>query len=94
MARVEFHLPQGTARPVLEKAPPPKVSADAAGAAATFMFDIDDRGVPVNIRAEKGSAEDWARDVTEALSKWRFAPASNNSGPVSVPCTMEFRRGS
>ena len=34
-----------------------------------------------------------ARDVTDALSKWKFTPASQDGQPFSVPSTMDVVRG-
>lgn len=91
--RAEFHLPPGTSRPVIEKTTRPHTADDAPGATATLTFDIDETGAPDNIQIEKGSAEDWAQDVSAALRKWKFTPASKDGAPVSVSCTMDFVRG-
>lgn len=93
LARADFHLPQGVSRPICEKVVPPGVAGDADNASATFAFDIDEKGAPVNLQIEKASNEDWSRDVAAALSKWRFTPASQDGRPVSVSCTMDFVRG-
>jgi TonB family protein len=94
VARVEFHAPAGAVRPVIEKSKAPRVPDAAISATATLTFDIDEKGAPVNLRIEKSSDEGWANEVTDALKKWKFTPASNNGSPVSVPCTMDFVRGS
>jgi TonB family protein len=93
VARAEFHLPPGASRPVIEKAVAPHVADNANGATATLTFDIDGKGEPVNLKVEKASDQDWARDVTDALSKWKFTPASQDGQPFSAPCTMDFVRG-
>ena len=93
LARAEFHLPEGVSRPICEKVVPPGVLGDSDNASATLAFDIDEKGTPVNLRIEKSSDQGWARDVTDALSKWRFAPASQDGRPISVSCTMDFVRG-
>jgi TonB family protein len=93
LGRVVFQLPQGASRPVIEKTSRPHTADGTLGATATLTFDIDESGTPKNIQIEKGSAEDWANDVTAVLRKWRFTPASKDGAPVSVPCTMDFVRG-
>jgi TonB family protein len=93
LARVEFHLPQDASRPVVEKAGAPHAAEDSLGATATVMFDIDEKGVPVNLQIENSSDEAWDRDVTDALNNWRFKPASKDGTAISVSCTMDFVRG-
>jgi TonB family protein len=94
MVRAEFHVPPGASRPVIEKGPTPRVAGDAVSATATLTFDIDEQGRPVNFQIAKASDQGWAGEVTSALRKWRFIPASKDGLPVSVSCTMEFVRGS
>jgi TonB family protein len=91
-ARVAFQLADGTVRPVLEDAVAPLVADGAPGATASVKFDIDAKGDPVNFRIEKASDQGWARDVTAALSKWKFTPGSRNGRSVSLPCTVDFVR--
>jgi TonB family protein len=93
LARVEFHIPLGALRPLVEKAPRPRVADDANNATATVTFEINEEGLPINLQIEKSSEEAWARDVSDALSKWRFTPASKDGNPISVSCTMDFVRG-
>lgn len=93
LARVEFHLPEGTSRPVLETAQGPDSAPYADSATVTMAFDVDEQGVPVNVQVEKASDENWAREVTAALREWKFTPAQKDGVPVSVPCTMDLVRG-
>jgi TonB family protein len=93
LARANFHPPDGTLRPILEKAVAPHLADDPIGAIATLKFDIDEKGAPVNVQIEKSSDDEWSRDVTNALAKWRLTPASKDGAPVTVPCTMDFVRG-
>jgi TonB family protein len=90
LTRAEFRLPEGASRPVLETAQDPGSAADADRATVTMAFDIDEKGVPVDVQVEKASDENWARDVTAALREWKFAPAHKDGVAVSVPCTMDF----
>jgi TonB family protein len=93
LARVEFYSPPGAGRPKVEKAVAPHVSGGSSHATTTVAFDVDEHGVPVNLRVEKTSDDDWARNVSAALSKWKFTPAQKDFAPISIPCTMEFVRG-
>jgi len=91
--RVDLHVPEGAVRPVIDKATGPRIADNAASATATVTFDIDEKGEPANLRIDKSSDDEWARNVTDAVSKWRFTPASKDANPVSVSCTMDFVRG-
>jgi TonB family protein len=93
LAHVEFQLPQGASRPVVDKTGAPQASEDPPGATATVTFDIDEKGVPVNLRIDKTSEDEWGSRVTEALGNWRFTPASKDGTAISVSCTMDFVRG-
>lgn len=93
LARVDFDLPPGASRPMVEKTRHPHASSDAAPATATVAFDVDEKGEPVNLKVEKTSDEGWAREVAAAVREWKFRPAQKDGGPLSVPCRMEFVRG-
>jgi TonB family protein len=93
VARVGFQLPPGVSRPVLEKTTAPHVADSSNAATATVTFDVDEKGVPVNLQIEKASDDTWVHDVMDALAKWRFTPASKEGSPVSVSCSMDFVRG-
>jgi TonB family protein len=93
LARAEFHLPPGASRPVIEKGPAPRVADDAVHANATATFDINEKGEAFDVHIDKASDDEWGRDVTNSLRKWRFVPGSKAGAPVSVSCTMEFVRG-
>jgi TonB family protein len=93
VSRAEFQYHQVALPPVFGEVVPPRVANDADAATATVTFDIDEKGVPVNLKIEKASDDTWARDVTDALGKWRFTLASKDGSPVSVSCTMDFVRG-
>lgn len=93
LSRANFHIPDGASQPVLEKVRPPRVARASDPATATIQFEVNEKGTAVNFKIEKSSDVGWARDVTEALHEWKFTPAQNNAGPLSVPCTMDFVRG-
>jgi TonB family protein len=91
--RLEFHLADGATRPTVKKVVAPRVTDDAVSATATLTFDVNEKGQQVNFQVEKTSDNNWASEVTAALLKWRFIPASKDGVPISVSCTMEFVRG-
>ena len=93
LRRAEFHLPEDASRPIIEKVAAPRVADDAASPNVRLTFDIDEKGVPVNIPIETTSNEGFSREIAAALSKWRFKPASKDGHPISVSCTMDFVRG-
>ncbi|MGB6943640.1 MAG: TonB family protein [Bryobacteraceae bacterium] len=93
LARADFQAPEGAQRPVAEQPVAPPVEDNAPDATATLTFDIDEKGAPANIRVDKASDDEWARNVTAALGEWKFTPASKDGKPVVASCTMEFVRG-
>ncbi len=93
LVRAEFHLPPGATRPVIEKGPAPRIADDAVNANATATFDINENGEAFDVHIDKASDDQWGRDVTNALRKWRFTAAAKDGKPVSASCTMEFVRG-
>lgn len=93
LARAGFKIPLGVSRPVFEKGPFPHVADDAVSANATVTFTINEKGEAADIHVDKASDDEWARDVTGAVRKWRFAPAARDGVPISVSCTMDFIRG-
>ncbi len=93
LARVQFESVPGVTRPVVETAVPPRVSGDMSKGTAIAKFDVDEQGNAVDVRVEQSSDQVWAKDVGNALHKWRFTPALRDGVPVRVSCTMEFERG-
>ncbi len=93
LRRAEFHLPEDASVPIIEKVAAPRIADDAASPNVRLTFDIDEKGVPVNIPIEATSNEGFSREVAAALSNWRFKPASKDGHPISVSCTMDFARG-
>jgi hypothetical protein len=94
LARAKFHLTPGLSRPVVEKATAPRVADDAGSANAMATFDLNEKGEAVDVHVDKASDDEWGRDVTKVLNRWRFTPASKDGVPISVSCNMDFVRGS
>ncbi len=93
LARADFQTPEGAERPVAEEPVAPPAADNAPDATATLTFDIDEKGTPANIRVDKASDDEWARNVAAALAEWKFTPASKDGKPIVVSCIMEFVRG-
>lgn len=93
LAHAAFQVPDGALRPTISMGVTPHLTEGAVNATATLTFDIDEKGQPANIHIDQASDDNWAREISEALKKWKFTPASKNGRPVSVSCTMDFVRG-
>lgn len=55
--------------------------------AVTLSFDIDEVGVPRNVRVEKSTDQKWEAEVVDIAAQWRFEPGTKSH------CTFEFTRG-
>ena len=54
----------------------------------TFLLDVNDQGIPENIRIEKSSDKQWENAALLALSQWRFSPALRDNQPVRASCRL------
>jgi TonB family protein len=92
-SKVDFHLPAGAARPILEKGGSVHATGDAARALATLSFDINEHGSPINLHVDNTSDDGWGHDVSSAVRQWKFTPAHKDGEPISISCTIDFVRG-
>jgi len=92
LERAGCFLAGGLQGAITDKVVDPPVTERATSATATLTFNIDEKGAPANIRIIKASDEEWARDATDALGKWKYIPVSKGS-QLSVSCTLDFVRG-
>jgi TonB family protein len=86
MNKISFSTPEGAARPHVVSTKFPG-SSDAA-TSITVSFEIDERGKPVNLHADKSSDAEWEGKVLAAVKDWRFDPGMRDGMPVVVPCTV------
>lgn len=56
-------------------------------AAVTVSFDIDEAGVPRNVRADTSTDPKWESEVIAIVGQWRFDPGTKSH------CTLQFTRG-
>lgn len=84
---IAFKPPEGATRPRVVSTKFPGHPADA-GFSATVSFEVDERGKPVNLHADKSSDPQWEGRVLDAVKEWRFDPGIKDGKPVVVPCTV------
>jgi TonB family protein len=89
---ITFKLPEGATRPRVVSTKFPGHPADA-GFSVTVSFEVDERGRPVNLHADKASDPEWEGKVLDAVKEWRFDPGMKDGKPVVVPCTVNVVLG-
>lgn len=84
--------------PIAEQSPPPQYPPAALrrGDAGTVVLrvDVDASGAPANVTViERSGSRDLDRAAREAVSRWRFTPASSNGQPVpgSIEIPFDFK---
>jgi TonB family protein len=93
LTRASFATPAGVSRPVISKAMYPPSSGPVENATVKLSMDIDEKGIPANIHAMESSDPKWESEVNELMRGWRFEPGIKDGHPVTVPATLEFKRG-
>jgi len=93
LSSVAFAPFDGASRPVLVKATYPDTSGPAEVASVSLSLDVDEKGVPTNIQAEKSSDPKWESEVIALAGKWRFEPGVKDGRTVPVHATLDFARG-
>jgi TonB family protein len=90
--RANFATLEGDTRPVLLRAAYPSPGGNGTADVAVG-FDLDERGLPINIHVDSSSAPDFENEITNVIREWRFQPAMRNGAPVPVHGSVEFARG-
>jgi len=104
LIQVQFDTPPGTVRPVFVNAPYPigaglgpeameegrLVIAMGRFATVKLTFQVDERGIPVQLQVPSTSDPVWGSEATAVVGQWRFAPAMKNGIAVPAPCTVEL----
>lgn len=93
LTRAGFETPQGASQPVILSAPYPEHDKSGEASTAKVSFDVDDQGVPKNIRVTDASDEKSASEVTKMLTSWRFQPAMSGGRAVASHAAMTFAVG-
>jgi TonB family protein len=95
LTRALFNPPAGAMRPVLTAAPYPPDAGSSLNDSVRVSFDVDENGVPINLRGQTSQGKAPANpalesEATAILSGWRFQPAMKDGKPVSVPANFDF----
>jgi TonB family protein len=91
--RANFMTPQGATRPTLMEATYPADLGSNLNDSVAVQFDVDDNGVPINVRAQSPSGPRLETEAIAIVSGWRFQPGMKDGKPVSVPAAFDFAHG-
>lgn len=69
----------------------PSVSPDYAGAKIDVAFTVDAKGTPTGLTVVSSPDAAVARAVTDAVKKWRFAPAQKDGVAVATKVVLPIR---
>jgi outer membrane biosynthesis protein TonB len=83
MTRASFDGPERK----LASADYPASSGPEEHALVSVAFDIDEAGVPEDLRVDESTGSKWEPEVLTMLANWRFEPGAHSH------CTLEFTRG-
>jgi protein TonB len=94
LAGVAVVLAQGVRKPpkaIHAPAPdyPPSAVRDEVRGTVVVGLTVPIDGVPKDIRVVRGVRPDVDQTAVEAVRKWRFAPATEDSKPISVSVNVE-----
>ena len=105
---VDFRPPEGASRPTVLSAFYPAgaglfngtaieegrlLGAMGRQAFVALSFEVDERGVPTHIQAERSSEDVWIDQAMTVLRGWRFTPGMKDGKPIAVSCTFDFAWG-
>jgi TonB family protein len=96
--------PQGASRPVFLTEPYPLgagisnkamdqgavIAVIRRAATVTLRFDVDEHGIPANLKALAASAPVWENEAIALVLDWRFTPGAKDGKPVPVRCTLDL----
>ena len=91
--RANFMTPEGATRPTLVESPYPADFGSNLNDAVVVQFDVDDNGIPINLRAHSPSGPKLETEAIDIVSGWRFQPGTKDGKPVSVPAAFDFAHG-
>jgi len=93
LTSADFEMPRGASRPVLIQAEFPDAIERGGYATAVVSFDVNEKGVPINVLVSTASDETRAAELALRVQNWRFRPAAWNGAPVTVHATFRFAAG-
>jgi len=108
LVNVGFKAPDGGSRPAFLLAEYPRgdgifgrnayeegrlIGAIGCVASATIGFDINEAGIPVNLRTERASEDVWGPEAILVVQLWRFKPAMKDGRPLPAPGSVQLLWG-
>lgn len=88
LSSAKFDVPAGASRPILRAVQFPRAWEPAPP--ITLLFEVNESGSAVLVRAKDGGRSEWRRDLIEALEKWKFSPGMKDGSPIRVPAEFTF----
>ena len=89
----QFIAPPGATAPVLVKGQYSSALQLGTGHAVSVLFEIDEHGVPFNIRVEHSTDAESEDEVIALLREWRFEAAMKNGFPVAARGFLDLSLG-
>lgn len=79
--------------PIPIDVPDPEYTREARKAkiegAVQLLMKVDEHGMPRDIKVSRSLRPDLDQKAIEAVTKWRFKPASKGGQPIAVSMTVE-----
>ena len=83
LAKALVEIPRGAVGPKLKLAPQPtQPKAPAPDSFVSVTFEINEKGLPVNIQVEKSSDKELEEEVIALIREWRFEAVLMGDVPV------------
>jgi TonB family protein len=90
LARLNFNLPPGAARPELILGKLPGNPAAEGDQALRFRLQVDTGGTVKNITVLATTDPVWEKETIATLQSWRFRPAQQNGSPLPAEGIFEL----
>jgi TonB family protein len=85
ISKASVELPSGAVAPKLTLAPQPtQAKAPAPDSFVLVRFDINEKGLPINIQLDKSSDKELEGEVITLIRGWRFEAALRGDVPFVV----------
>lgn len=93
LARLNFTLQPGTARPELTHGKLPGNPAAPGDQFLRIRLQVNEKGKPGSVKVLESTDKDWGEKTLRELRSWRFLPAMANGRPVPVEGVFELAHG-
>jgi TonB family protein len=91
IVRASVDLPRDVVSPKLTLAPQSTQSKlPTPDSFVSVRFEINEKGVPVNIQVDKSSDKELEEEVIALIREWRFEAALRGGGPVPAQAYMDL----